>query len=70
MVSILDFEYITHSWDLFSSLFSPILQFIFSKFCLFCSLLNFFEARSKESIDGAADLIDNSPYFWSSKKKK
>ena len=29
---------ITHSWDLFSNLFSPILQFIFFKFCLF----NFF----------------------------
>ena len=49
------FSHITHSWDLFSNLFSPILQFIFSKFCLFCFLLDFFEARSKESIDGAAD---------------
>ena len=26
---------VTHSWDLFSNLFSPILQLIFSKFCLF-----------------------------------
>ena len=26
---------VTHSWDLFSNLFSLILQFIFSKFCLF-----------------------------------
>ena len=59
---------ITHSWDLFSNLFSPIFQFIFSKFSLFWLLLNFFEARSKESIDGAADWFDNSPYFWSSKK--
>ena len=29
---------LTHSWDLFSNLFSPILQFIFSKFCLFLLL--------------------------------
>ena len=59
---------ITHSWDLFLNLFSPILQFIFSKFCLFCFLLDFFEACSKESIDGTADWFDSSPYFWSSKK--
>ena len=54
------------------------LEFIFSNspiyfleilFILFF-LLDFFEARSKESIDGAADWFDNSPYFWSSKKKK
>ena len=45
------------------------LEFVFCKFCWFCCLLNFFEACSKESIDGTADWFDNSPYFWSSKKK-
>ena len=61
---------ITHSWDLFSNSFSPILHFIFSKFCLFCFLLDFFDACSKESIDGTSDWFDNSPYFWSSKNKQ
>ena len=53
--NIMNVKVLTHSWDLFSNLFSPILLFIFSKFCYFCSLLDFFEAHSKESMDGAAD---------------
>ena len=36
---------------------------------MFCFLLNFFEAHSKESIDGAADWFDNSPTFDQAKKK-
>ena len=44
-------------------------EFIFSNICLFCFSLDFFEGRSKESIDGSADWFDNSPYFWSSKKQ-
>ena len=48
----------THSWDLFSYLFSTILQFIFSKFCLFV----FFLAWSKVgelSNQSAAPSIDS-----------
>ena len=45
---------------------SPI-YFLQILFILFFA--RFFEAHSKESIDGAADWFDNSPYFWSSKKK-
>ena len=54
----------------YNSFMGSFLEFIFSKFCLFCFLLDFLEARSKESIDGTADWFDNSPYFWSSKKIK
>ena len=32
-----------------------LLEFIFSKFCLFCFFTRFFEAGFKESIHGAAD---------------
>ena len=59
----IDYMYVPHSWDLFPNLFSPN---VFTYFFL----LDFFEARSKESIDGAADWFDNWPYFWSSKKMK
>ena len=40
----------------------------FIYFTVFC--LIFFEARSKEFRDGTADWFDNSPYFWTSKKKE
>ena len=68
---------LSSTWfDTYNSFMGSFLEFIFSnspiyfsKFCLFCFLLGFFEVRSKESIDGAGDWFDISPYFWSSKKK-
>ena len=63
---------ITRSSDLFSNLFSLILQFIFSNFfiiLLFYSI--FFEARSKEFYKWCCWLIwQFALLFWSSKKKR
>ena len=48
--------------------YSNLQFFFFQNFVHFLFFCLFFEARFNEMID-AADWFDNSPYFWSSKKK-